>query len=363
MRCWQVIFFVAVLGWQLGAGVVANAATSAASHAPQARGCKSHCYAVLLAGFGAYIKSRTAAVVAPTGQLTNIGNAIASYTTGSIALQEKIAANLSERTKTLAQEQHAKKIKVAGIDVRKASSAHFGVVDRGTCMQAELSAQQLSGARRSYQGVAREVSQQLDELTKSPATKRRVWAELESSADEIANTFLDPAPASEIDKLMALGVKAVSQSNFYPAPRDQRDQHQAQYNRWYQDFSLRTDIVRDALSDHVHDSSYQHGEAMGLFVDDIAARANISPHGSSTDDIVQAIGHSRFGNKRDLEAAAISGTELLRMLLAEFAKRQFLLAKNAELVRSMANFSALRHGLESDEFFTPRLDQAYTALN
>ena len=64
-----------------------------------------------------------------------------------------------------------------------------------------------------------------------------------------------------------------------------------------------------------------------------------------------------------MRLSAVSGEELIRVLISEVGKTNFVLAKQYELLSDLRHLNALSYGKQVELFYDDKLQIAYQGLN
>ncbi|MEO0368596.1 MAG: hypothetical protein AAF197_07400, partial [Pseudomonadota bacterium] len=84
---------------------------------------------------------------------------------------------------------------------------------------------------------------------------------------------------------------------------------------------------------------------------------------TSESALIKAVGLSSFGSVDGVHNAALSGDELLRIVISEVGKSNFVLAKQYEALKDIRFLSALSFSKQAETFYNPKLERAYRGLN
>ena len=84
---------------------------------------------------------------------------------------------------------------------------------------------------------------------------------------------------------------------------------------------------------------------------------------TSESGLIKALGVSNFGGSDGIKNAAIAGDELVRILVGEVGKSNFILAKQYELLRDIRYMQALSYSKQAESFYNEKLAKAYQRLN
>ena len=304
-------------------------------------------------------------------QLTNIGNAIASMNTGNVALLEKLSQVNQQGFKTLARESHELTSKVETLNIKRDINDYFGAISQDHCLEKELTSGVTDTRNDVFQATllnTKAFSGEIKAATRSPALRRRILEQylpegVDFSTFLSAQSTLDSGALEHIPVLTHM----LAQNTVFPNPPESNNDLGRQYKQLKREREAHASIVEDVIArsmlsqaplleaaDYVSIALEQAQIDPGPFVQDGL---------TSEVGLVKALGLSNFGNESGVRLSAVSGEELIRVLISEVGKTNFVLAKQYELLSDLRHLNALSYGKHVELFYDDTLQTAYQGLN
>ena len=308
-------------------------------------------------------------------QLTEIGYAISNLTTIQTALLTEIKVTNQEGFKTLTNENHLLAEKLETLDIAKERNRTFGSISQALCFETDKTVGNTGTNTQLFKSTlnnARAFSTMIKNSAKTPAVRRRVMQELFPEGLDVGKYTggTQILNSSDISHLPVL-THVLAQSTIHPAPPEADSGRDSDQNRQYRQLwreremhaSFAEDFInRGILKNH---ANVELGEYVGEMIE--AAGRNpadyVADGLTSESAIIETIGLSRFGNKSSVELSAISGEELLRILISEIGKGNYVLSKQYEALKDTRLIEALAYAKQVEEFYNPKLETARANIN
>jgi hypothetical protein len=208
--------------------------------------------------------------------------------------------------------------------------------------------------------------------TKSPALRRRIMEEYLPKGIDLARYFSSRKILTEDEMLHVPALTHVlSQSVVFPVAPVREAGKENDLSRYYRELKRERDahgaIVEDTLARSIL-SNAPVVEA-GDYVRRTLVDAGIEPgqyvQGDFTSEtsLIKAIGHSSFGNLAAVRHSGLSGEELMRVLISEVGKTNYVLSKQYETLKDIRFLQTLSFGKEVEHFYATRLEQAFQKMH
>ena len=308
-------------------------------------------------------------------QFEQVGNAIGAANTANIAQLEKLAETNHRGVETMVREFHELVTKRATLDAKRGVDISFGAQSLDYCTESETTLGVMNSKNDAYQQAlfdAKAFSSQIKLNTRSTALRRRIMSEYVPEEEDFGNYFaanwmLSEEQAGHINSL----AHVLAQNTVFPIAPPKDGAKENDQSRHYRELKRERDIHGAVAEDAIARSMLLNAPLIpaGDFVKFSMAKAGVDPEPFIDDDltseaaIVQAIGMSNFGSLNSIHNASISGEELLRLVVQELGKTNFVLAKQYEALKDMRYLAALDYAKTVETFFNPKLDRAYRQLN
>ncbi len=308
-------------------------------------------------------------------QLHNIGHAVGSLITSNTALLQSIKATNEKGFETLVVEDHARTSKQSSLEVKRDINEAFGAVAWNHCFEVETTLGTTDSRTEPYRlalGKTKQFSGDVKANTQSPALRRRIMEEHLPDGVDFGRYFSSQQTLDEADMLHVPALTHVlSQSVVFPAAPTKHQANENDRTRYYRELKRERDahgaIVEDALARAILTNApvVQAGE----YVEKTLQEAGIDPseyvRGELTSEsgLIKALGHSSFGNLAVVRHSGLSGEELIRVLIGEVGKTNYVLAKQYEAMTDIRFLQTLSLAKEIEAFYQGKLEQAFQQLH
>ena len=308
-------------------------------------------------------------------QLIEIGNALASINTANVAQLERLAETNHQGIKTMVRELHELITKEGALEIKRGVDVSFGARSLDYCIESETTLGVLDTKNEAYQQAlfnAKAFSSQVKSNTKSTALRRRIMSEYVPAEEDFGAYFSSDMLLSE-DQLahVASLSHVLAQNTVFPIAPSPDNAKENDRSRYYRELKRERDIHGAVVEDVIARSMLINAPLVPAadFVKFSLAKAGIDPepfmHEELTSEaaVIRAIGVSNFGSANSIHNAAISGEELLRLMVQELGKTNFVLAKQYEALKDLRYLAALDYSKQVETFFNAKLERAYRQLN
>jgi len=308
-------------------------------------------------------------------ELYNIGNAIASLITSNATLLQSLKVSNEKGFDLLVTEGHVRLAKMGSLEVKRDINIAFGAISSDHCYEVETTMGASGSNTNEYQQAlfsAKSFGVEIKANTKSPALRRRIMEEYFPDGVDFGRYFSSNQSLNEMDMLHVPTLTHVlSQSVVLPVAPVKGLSKENDRTRYYRELKRERDthgaIVEDVLARAILTNAPVVNA--GEYVHKTLENAGIDPSNfvqeefTSETGLVKAIGHSSFGNVSAVRNSALSGEELMRVLISEVGKTNFVLSKQYEALKDIRMLQTLSFGKQVESFYETRLEKAFQQLN
>ncbi len=349
--------------------------TLAGTPQPAAAVCDS-CVAGAVAVAGTSVTTAVSSLsVMLNTQLTNIGNSLSNLQNLQQALLSEIKTTNQEGFKTIVNEQHLLAEKIETLNIAKERNRTFGSISDAHCFETDMTLGNTGTNTPLFKSTlanSRAFSTKIKNSAKTPAVRRRIMEELFPEGIDVGKYTGGTRVLSSSD-IAHLPVVAhvLAQSTIHPAPPAAEIGRESDVNRSYRQLWREREMHASLAEDVINRSILKNHANVDLaeYVSEMVVAAGRDPGDyiadgrTSESAIIETIGLSRFGNQSSIEIASISGDELLRVLISETGKSNYILSKQYESLKEIRLMEALAYAKQVEAFYNPKLEYARSNIN
>lgn len=308
-------------------------------------------------------------------QLYNIGHAIGSLITSNTALLQSIKTTNEKGFETLVSEDHARTSKQSSLAVKRDINEAFGAIAWNHCFEVETTLGATDSRTSAYVqalGMTKTFSGEIKANTKSPALRRRIMEEYFPEGVDFGRYFSPHQTLTELDMSHVPALTHVlSQSVVFPVAPAQDQASENDRTRYYRELKRERDTHGSIVEDVLARAILTNAPVVqaGVYVEKTLQEAGIDPSGyvqgdlTSETSLIKALGHSSFGNVATVRHSGLSGEELIRVLISEVGKTNYVLSKQYEAMKDIRFLQTLSVAKEMESFYQARLEQAFKQLH
>jgi hypothetical protein len=308
-------------------------------------------------------------------ELFNIGNAIASLITSNATLLQSLKVSNEKGFDLMVTEGHVRAAKMGSLDVKRDINISFGAISADHCYEVETTMGTSGSNTSEYQQAlfsAKSFGGEIKANTKSPALRRRIMEEYFPDDVDFGRYFSPNQSLNEVDMLHVPTLTHVlSQSVVMPVAPVKGLSKENDRTRYYRELKRERDthgaIVEDVLARAMLTNApvVNAGEYVQKTLENAGIDSSnfVQEEFTSETGLVKAIGHSSFGNVSGVRNSALSGEELMRVLISEVGKTNFVLSKQYEALKDIRMLQTLSFGKQVESFYETRLEKAFQQLN
>ncbi len=305
----------------------------------------------------------------------DLGNAIGALVTSNTKHFLDLQTTNKSGFETLVYEGHARVSKQSSFDLKRDINDAFGTIAIDHCFEVEESAGKTDNANAQNRQVLLKTklfSKEINSNTRSPALRRRIMEEYVPEGLDLGRYFSSQQTLNEAELAhVPVLTHVLSQSVVFPAAPAKANEKENDRTRYYRELKRERDAHGSIIEDTLARSILSNAPVLdaGDYVRRVLEGAGIDPdeyvHGEKTSEsaLIKAIGHSSFGNQAAIRNSAYSGTELMRILIGEVGKSNYILSKQYEAMKDLRYIATLGFAKQVEGFYETRLEQAFVRLN